>query len=810
MACTTGDCVGKTALPISNEPTTLCGSEVFKRFKDAVVSVSAIPKFAFQTRQDNTLTGVFYDQGTNTGPVSPSGTLALAVPLDYSGFFYEKDGYIVSSAAFLYLFVLALLYLAPNVNMSVAGGANPNLTPTPVSPPFPESDLANTQYTLLQVIKTIFDPTQPQSLVDFFDFFITVFNVNGCGKSYVYRGYVVGVDFETGIAIYRIDPCDPWNKCSVCIKKHPYLKFGTSKCYTPGNSAHVIATQSQQSPQSMVSGTIVNNTSVQANAVITYEGVLTDIQVLNGAEGAPILDQCGYVIGVVTGRGGVFQQGASPATLAAESATHLAASINAIATSSEGSAFGVSASFINGVVDRLIEADLRPACSSFVLYNDIFGFNIYRHATLGICYYYRQGSDIGLLAGEVVYPAYQERWYDPAYCEINRQLIGIVLKDNPTGALADAYEDCRALQFPIFQGKTVMQLPPDWVGFQVQALDLITGINGMPVGQLPTQITPSTLLYQLQPCDTVTIDFQKANEFYTHCHSLCTSLDDSLAWVFNLPNVYNTAGTAVVDIFVYQNLTTYASLVGWFLNSLSQVQISTILSLILSNDQTPNNLFGNAFSTGFLAGTLSLAYDPLNLLNNLNGTLFVPAVDVNVNFLSGVCAGAVQSLTSSLLTASAYPPPPPPPTWAFGYRIGDQATITVGNSAFVDLSSFTTSTGITLGSDLSSITLAVGYTYLINANVSLRSAISTSLNSAISVRNVVAGGSGVVLYNLTVIIDSQNANVNVNTSMSAPFTFIHTPTAANNIIAFNVAANPGSTTITIQEGTSVTITRLAL
>ena len=355
-----------------------------------------------------------------------------------------------------------------------------------------------------------------------------------------------------------------------------------------------------------------------------------------------------------------------------------------------------------------------------------------------------------------------------------------------------------------------MQLPADWVGFQVEALDLITGINGMPVGQLPTQITPSTLLYQLQPCDTVTIDFQKANEFYTHCHSLCTSLDDSLAWVFNLPNVYNTAGTAVVDIFVYQNLTTYASLVGWFLNSLSQVQISTILSLILSNDQTPNNLFGNAFSTGFLAGTLSLAYDPLNLLNNLNGTLFVPAVDVNVNFLSGVCAGAVQSLTSSLLTASAYPPPPPPPTWAFGYRIGDQATITVGNSAFVDLSSFTTSTGITLGSDLSSITLAVGYTYLINANVSLRSAISTSLNSAISVRNVVAGGSGVVLYNLTVIIDSQNANVNVNTSMSAPFTFIHTPTAANNIIAFNVAANPGSTTITIQEGTSVTITRLAL
>lgn len=661
MACTTGECAGKTALPISVEPTTLCASEVFKRFKDAVVSVSAIPKFAFQTRQNNTLTGWFYTTETQTGAVSPSGTLALAVPVDYSGFFYEKDGYIVSSAAFLYLFVLALLYLAPNVATDIA--TNDKARPTPVSPPFPQDNLQNIQYSLLDVIETIFDPANPQSLVDFFDFFITVFNVNGCGRSYVYRGYVVGVDFETGIAIYRIDPCDPWNKCTVCIKKHPFLKFGTSKCYTPGNAAHVIATQSQQSPQSMVSGTIVNNTTVQANAVITYEGVLTDIQVLNGAEGAPILDQCGYVIGIVTGRSGVIQQGSTsnlstvlPSTASAldqgivnsSVIPTLSSALQALTVNSAGAAFGVSASFINAVVDRLIEADLRPQCSPFVLYNDIFGFNIYRHASLNICYYYRQGSDIGLLAGEVIYPANQARWYDPAYCEINRQLIGIVLKENPIGALADAYEDCTALQFPIFQNKTVVQLPADWVGFQIEQLDLITGINGMPVGQLPTQITPSTLLYQLQPCDTVTIDFQKANEFYTHCHSLCTSLDDSLAWLFALPTVFS--GSTIINPFVFANINTFAALVGWFLNSLSQVQIATLLSLILSNAQTQNSLAGNAWKTQFIDGKISLSYDPLNLLNNLTSTLFVPALDVNLNFLSDVCAGKAAVLATSLLT----------------------------------------------------------------------------------------------------------------------------------------------------------------
>lgn len=660
MACTTGDCAGKTALPISVEPTTLCASEVFKRFKDAVVAVSAIPKFAFQTRVDSTATGSYYPTNS-TGPVSPTGSLALAVPLDYSGFFYEKDGYIVSSAAFLYLFVLALLYLAPNVNTVFEGNTVPRNGTQPTYP-FPENNLQTIQYTLLQVIQTIFDPTSPQSLVDFFDFFITVFNVNGCGRSYVYRGYVVGVDFETGIAIYRIDPCDPWNKCTVCIKKHPYLKFGTSKCYTPGNAAHVIATQSQQSPQSMVSGTIVNNTSVQANAVITYEGVLTDIQVLNGAEGAPILDQCGYVVGVVTGRSGVLQSGSTstlgftsnsslvPGLVSDQIITNIAVGLNAQNTNSAGAAFGVSAAFINSVVDRLIESDLRPQCSSFVLYNDIFGFNIYRHAALGICYYYRQGSDIGLLAGEVIYPPDQARWYDPAYCEINRQLIGIVLKENPVGALADAYEDCRALQFPVFQGKTVMQLPADWVGFQVEQLDLITGINGMPVGQLPTQITPATLLYQLQPCDTVTIDFQKASEFYTHCHSLCTALDDSLAWIFALPTVFDNSGNVIDPFAGVGNQTTYAGLVAWFLNSLSQVQIATILSLILSNSQTPNNLFGAAWAAAYDAANLSIAYDPLNLLNNLTSTLFVPALDVNVNFLSNVCAGAVATLAQSFLT----------------------------------------------------------------------------------------------------------------------------------------------------------------
>ena len=122
--------------------------------------------------------------------------------------------------------------------------------------------------------------------------------------------------------------------------------------------------------------------------------------------------------------------------------------------------------------------------------------------------------------------------------------------------------------------------------------------------------------------------------------------------MFALPNVYNADGS-VIDIFKAENLnlTAYAALVGWFLNSLSQVEIATLLSLILSNSQTPNSLFGTTWTSAYLTGTLSLSYDPLNLLNNLTGTLFVPALDINVNFLSSVCAGAVSALAKGFLTS---------------------------------------------------------------------------------------------------------------------------------------------------------------
>ncbi len=617
MSCS-GECA-KPLIPVSNDPVTLCSVEVYKTFRDAIVNINAIPKFSYNAPSISGglgVPGIYSLTGTPTLTGVQSAIPIL--PLSYSGFLYDSCGYIVSSSGFLFAFVLALFYnqlIYSGLNITSGLADNPYVPPT-----------GTVLITIEQVLLIIFDPNNPRSLSDFFDFFVSVYNVNNCGRSYVYRGYVVGVDFDTGIAVYRIDPCDPWNKCCTPLRKHIFLKWGNSKCYLPGSPVHIIGSQAQTSPLSMSSGSVVNNNDVLTNGTITYEAILTDAIVQNGVEGAPILDQCGYVVGVVTGRTGVVLA----SNQAGDINARLVGSIPPTTTTTSGMAFGVTAGFIALVVDRLIENDRHPGCSEFVVYNTIFGFNLYRHATLGISFYYRTGTEIGTYGADVVYPADIERWYDPAYCNINRELIGIMIQ-SVCGPLCEAYEDCRNQQFPVFQGKTIIAPDIDFMGYQVEPFDVITGLNGLRVGQLPTQITPDTLLYNLKACDTITVEFMKANQSYTQCHRLCTALGDSLSFLFTLPNVYNPSTGAVA-----LSGTLLAQILAWFIPSISQVQRAYLMSQVLSGSVTPLGVYGQALASQIIASTARIYVDPFSLLSIANLPVIIPAIDINLNYNGAV------------------------------------------------------------------------------------------------------------------------------------------------------------------------------
>jgi hypothetical protein len=652
MSC--GECV-KPLLPAIVEQSTLCPNEIYKNFKDAIVNVNAIPKFTYNipyttggvslgglgaTGTALTALGAINLTGSATGGIA--GSAVPILPLNYSGFLYEANGYIVSSSTFLFAFFLALFYNEIYYAAQTASGATWATLQANTNNLSTGSILLNID----QVIQIIFDPNNPRSVSDFFDIFVTLYNVNNCCKAYVYRAYVVGVDFDTGIAVYRIDPCDPWNKCCVPIRKHIYLKWGNSKCYYPGSGVHIIASQAQQSPLCMSSGTVVNNNNVITNGSITYEAILTDAIVLNGSEGAPILDQCGYVVGVVTGRTGAVVGSGNLDVLN----NHLNGTIANVVTSQQGTAFGVTCAFISQVVDKLILNDCKPGCTDYVIYNDIYGFSLYRHATLGISYYYRTGAEVGLFGCDVVYPPDIERWYDPAYCNINRQIIGIVIRA-VTGSLADAYEDCRAQQFPVFQNKQVIPPPIDFIGFQVEYQDVITGLNGLPVGQLQSQITPDTLLYQLRPCDTINVEFLKASESYTHCHSLCTALDDSLNFLFNLPQVYNPVAGAVT----FLNNSQYIDVVIWFFLGLPQVERQYVLSLaaagniqviIPGTSASSANTFGQALINALVAGQAKLFVDPFSLYSQQSAAAVVPAFAINLNYTNNYVNNNTQFVQS--------------------------------------------------------------------------------------------------------------------------------------------------------------------
>ena len=414
----------KPLIPTTVQPDTLCSSELYDRFKDAVVAINAIPKFSFNAPYTTGGLGVsgIYNLSASGSSVniseltgSPTGGVSIpalpVLPLAYSGFLYEKEGYIVSSSGFLYAWVLALFY---NQLYYAAGGAYP--APTPA--------VAPVLIPIETVLTFIFDPNNPRSLSDFFDIFVTVFNVNGCGHAYVYRGYIVGVDVETGVALYRIDPCDPWNKCNEPLKRHIYLRLGNSKCYIPGSPVHVIGTQAQQSPLCMSSGTVVNNSNNLTSGVITYESIITDAVVMDGVEGAPILDQCGYVVGVVTGRTGNVLTTNQPAAINAR----LAGSVPNAVTTQVGTAFGVTSdsSVPSSTVSSKTTVAQAAARSSSM---SIFSASLCIATLLSVCLYtYRTGAEIGLYGADTVYPVDIERWYDPAYCKINRELIGVTVR----------------------------------------------------------------------------------------------------------------------------------------------------------------------------------------------------------------------------------------------------------------------------------------------------------------------------------------------------------------------------------------------
>jgi len=644
VAATT-TCLESTCARPKQNADVLCPSDIYKKFGDAVVTLRTVSNFR-----------VFWqDYGTATNDLHPSTHFSAGIGAVSTTGFFIRQGFIVSGIPFLSILMMAAMFFTyiaclcwqPGMNFTTLGQAVNNCC----CPPTSSSNLVNNYQSMPGFVEVLRGICTGQSFADFFDFYAEVYNVNNCGENISYRAFLVGLDFETGVGIYRIEHCDEWNQCLPRIKKQKYLMFGNSKCYTPGNTVHTIADSRCTGARSYSKGVVVDNTHFSRQGDVNYESLATNLNVGRGSEGAPVLNDCGLVVGIVTG---------------------MTECCNAIA---------VSSSFIAGVVDAILEVacfdnyTTCESCNPHAVYIDLFGCICYRYGTIQWSFRGKTALDINqmFLQTTIEGPAckaccppnnappvpphpfcpagadpcanncdiFAERFYTDSNCQINRHLVGIIIDTEPCGQLAEVVEACTSQA--VNYGRSCTDI------VQIQCGDIVTHINANPLGMLPHQNTPANILYNLLPCDCVTLSFQKLNERYTQCHTVRVRLEDSLCWIGNFKPIITAClnlGPALIENpFIPSDLTSatgytcfiqqWSQLLFWLLNTIPQVyraSFFTNLSAYMTtlNTLLNNNVYGNIANYNVANPTDAYPLQLALVMSNISRTVMTYLIEPSI------------------------------------------------------------------------------------------------------------------------------------------------------------------------------------
>lgn len=559
--------------PRSAEP--ICSDKIYDRFHDATLTLRTIPTFRT----------FWQDYMKETNYINPGTHYEAGVaPVTTSGFFIER-GYFVSGIPFVAVLFLSALFITYIAAMCWRPGmTNAELLASASAccecPGVESGPFVNKYHNIPGFIEVMRGICSGKSFADFFEFDAEVYNVNGCGENLIYRANLVGLDFQTGIGIYRIEPCDVWNKYLPKILTQKYLMFQSSKCYTPGHQVHIIANTRCGGALTYSHGVVSDNANMSRSGDVTYEMMVTDATIDLGAEGAPILNSCGYVVGIVTGM--------TPCC----------------------HAVGVTSSFItrviNAIVERacLVDGDngCDDNCTPHATYVDLFGAIVYEYGTIDWEFRAKTAIDLNQLFLQAATDSLpckpckpcneskagfahpfgiagcdpccdfnlDDREYNENNANINRALQGIIISCRPCQQLAEVVEECHSSS-PNFGRGGCNEI------FQIERGDLVTRLNKAPLGSLPHQNTPLNILYSLRPCTCVELEFWKANEQYRRCHYLNVRLNSSLCWVddfrpiiskcLNFQDVIEKADISSISCF----LQSWVHFMLWILNAVPQI-----------------------------------------------------------------------------------------------------------------------------------------------------------------------------------------------------------------------------------------------
>lgn len=478
--------------------TVRCADEIAQRFHAAVVEITVTPRFNLIPASGSLTTG------PDPPPVFTEFEQMRRIPMTFNGFFIDK-GYIVGSSAWL-----EYLYLAVQAYRKALSC---------LEDPGPEvetvlgylANLSNEQ------IWQIFNPTGcvggipvNSDIASLFEITAQVKDVNGCpGKNYFYNITPIGIA-TIGVAVYEIsrrNGADAPNRCVPCLETVPSLKFAQSCSYKRGNPAHVLGSWKGVSATSISSGVVTNNSVIDKKGLIGYEGIATSIPGALGMAGAPILNQCAQVIGMVTG------------------------------LSEHGTVFGITSDFMLPIVCALINAfEKKGTNNACAQYSSVFGMYIYEHGDLSVKGEYVTAGPLALRATGGVEGESGILECPPLDCHSLRRPSGFLLTEICGCARAATHTiECppsiNVLSATPAQPcrKQIVSLSPG---------DVILSINNIEVGIFPHQYSIDQILNTYQCGEKVNVRFARLADGYRKEYDICITLDSSLAWHSNLTSFY--------------------------------------------------------------------------------------------------------------------------------------------------------------------------------------------------------------------------------------------------------------------------------
>lgn len=330
---------------------------------------------------------------------------------------------------------------------------------------------------------------------------VDISNVNGCNKAFSYEADLVGVDGASNIAVLRINMTASWNMHNPPITGcHPVLQWGKSRSTCPGDKIFVIGDITSatmdlslaeltelfpRAENAVAIGNIADNRYVFPNGQIVGELLLLSNLFSGGSQqGLPVITMDGRIIGM-----------------------------SIYVASYSGFNVALSEFFMRRPVKTLIRSYIDNCVSEnhrrFIhpISDHIGTYYKFTKSWLGLCCIPMSQDDFD--TDIIISPTVPSSFIRVPNTKLShlesKEIVGYrILK------ISDGISNS-STRSPIY-------------GI-ISVGDIITHINGCPLGDRKCQISPSLVMWRVRPGDVITIIYKKQSEMFGSSHDLSVSTD---------------------------------------------------------------------------------------------------------------------------------------------------------------------------------------------------------------------------------------------------------------------------------------------